>query len=108
MPTTYPKYPFINTEMRMKTFVDNILDTRKLKLLESLKIDNEAVNSLKIKLKDKHIVHTGSNKENIRFTASVCNKLNSVKTTRGLSTLAHDIVFGKFTKKNNTLERNGS
>ena len=48
MPTTYPKYPFINTEMRMKTFVDNILDTRKLKLLESLKIDNEAVNSLKI------------------------------------------------------------
>ena len=46
MPTTYPKYPFTNTEMKMKTFIDNISDIRKFKLLESLKIDNGPVNSI--------------------------------------------------------------
>ena len=46
MPTTYPNYTFTNTEMKMKKFIDNISDIRKLKSLESLKIDNETVNSI--------------------------------------------------------------
>ena len=46
MPTTYPKCPFTNTKMKMKTFIDNISDIGKLNLLESLKIDNETVNSI--------------------------------------------------------------
>ena len=33
MPTTYLKYPFTNTEMKMKTFIDNTSDIRKLKLV---------------------------------------------------------------------------
>ena len=33
MPTTYPKFPFTNTEMKMNTFTDSISDIRKLKLL---------------------------------------------------------------------------
>ena len=52
MPATYPKYPFTNTEMKTKTFIDNISDTRKLKLLESLKTDNETVNSIENKTKE--------------------------------------------------------
>ena len=28
MPATYPKYPFTNTEMKVKTFIDNISDIR--------------------------------------------------------------------------------
>ena len=51
MPATYPKYPFTNIEMKMKTFIDNISDIRKLKLLESLKID-ETVNSIENKTKE--------------------------------------------------------
>ena len=50
--TTYPKYPFTNTEMKMNTFIDNISDIRKLKLLESLKIDNETVNSIENQAKE--------------------------------------------------------
>ena len=46
MPTTCLKYSFTNFEMKMKTFIDNISDIGKLKLLESLKIDNETVNSV--------------------------------------------------------------
>ena len=52
MPATYPKYPFTNIEMKMKTFIDNISDIRKLKLLESLKIDNETVNSIENQTKE--------------------------------------------------------
>ena len=51
MPATYPKYSFTNTEMKVKTFIDNISDIRKLKLLESLKID-ETVNSIENKTKE--------------------------------------------------------
>ena len=29
MPTTYSKYTFTNTEMKMKIFIDNISDIRK-------------------------------------------------------------------------------
>ena len=65
MPATYPKYPFTNTEMKMKTFIDNISDIRKLKLLESLKIDSKTIIILKIKLKNKQIVQSGLNKEKI-------------------------------------------
>ena len=105
MPATYPKYPFTNTEMKMKTFIDNISDIRKLKLLESLKIDNETVNFIEKKTKEQANCPEWFKERKNRFTASICNKLNSVKTNRGLSTLAHNIVFERFTKKNNTLER---
>ena len=105
MPATYPKYPFTNTEMKMKTFIDNISDIRKLKLLESLKIDNETVNSIENQTKEQANCPEWFKQRKNRFTASICNKLNSVKTNRGLSTLAHNIVFERFTKKNNTLER---
>ena len=106
MPATYPKYPFTSTEMKMKTFIDNISDIRKLKLLESLKIDNETVNFIEKKTKEQANCPEWFKERKNRFTASICNKLNSVKTNRGLSTLAHNIVFERFTKKNNTLERN--
>ena len=43
MPTNYPKYSFTNSEMKIETFVDNTSDIRKLKLLESLKINNEII-----------------------------------------------------------------
>ena len=46
MSTTYRKYPFTNTEMKIKTFIDNTSDTKELKLLESLNIDNVAINSI--------------------------------------------------------------
>ena len=52
MPTTYLKYPWTNTEMKMKTFIDNISYIRKLKLLDSLKIDNETVNSIENQTKE--------------------------------------------------------
>ena len=103
MPAIYPKYPFTNTEMKLKTFINNISDIRKLKLLESLKIENETVNSIENKTKEQANCPEWFKRKN-RFTASICNKLNSVKTNRGLSTLAHNIVFERFTKKN-TLER---
>ena len=106
MPATYPKYPFTNTEMKMKTFIDNISDIRKLKLLESLKIDNETVNFIENKTKEQANCLEWFKQRKNRLTASICNKLNSVETNRGLSTLAHNIVFERFTKKNNTLERN--
>ena len=70
MPTTYPEYPFTNTAMKMKTFIDNTSDVRKLKLLYSLKIDNETVNSIEIKLRIKQIVQGRflcSNKEKIEL-----------------------------------------
>ena len=51
MPATYSKYHFTNTEMKMKTFIDNISNIRKLKLLESLEIYNETVNSIENKTK---------------------------------------------------------
>ena len=105
MPATYPKYPFTNTEMKMKTFIDNISDIRKLKLLESLKIYNETVNSIENETKEQANCPEWFKQRKNRFTASICNKLNSVKTNRGLSTLAHNILFERFTKKNNTLER---
>lgn len=44
---TYAKQLFTNTEMKIKTFIDNISRITKLKLLEYLKIDNETINSIK-------------------------------------------------------------
>ena len=105
MPTTYPKYPFTNTEMTIKTFIDNISDIRKLKLLESLKVDNRAVNSIENQTKEQAACPEWFKQKKHRFTASICNKLRSVKTNRGLSTLAHNNAFERFNKKNNTLER---
>ena len=58
----------------------------------------------KIKLKNKQIDHSGYNKKK-KLCPSFSNKLNSVKNNRGLSTLAHNIVFERFTRKNNTLEK---
>ena len=57
---------------------------------------------MKIKLKNKQIVQSGSSKEKIDLQSVFAI---SCKTNRGLSTLAHNIVFERFTKKNNTLER---
>ena len=73
MPTTCLKYSFTNFEMKMKTFIDNISDIGKLKLLESLKIDNETVNSVENQTKEQADcpVQSGSNKKKNRFTASI-------------------------------------
>ena len=105
MPATYPKYPFTNTEMKVKTFIDNISDIRKLKLLESLKIDNETVNSIENQTKEQAGCPEWYKERKNRFAASICNKLNSVKTNRGFSTLADNILFETFTKKNKILKR---
>ena len=91
--------------MKMKTFIDNISYIRKLKLLDSLKIDNETVNSIENQTKEQEDCPQWFKQRKHRFTAYICNKSNSVKTNRGLSTLAHSIVFEKVTKKNKTLER---
>ena len=105
MPVSYPKYPFTNTEMKMKTFIGNISDIRKLKLLESLKIDNGAVNFIENQTKEQVNCPGWFKQRKHRFTASICNKLSSVKSNRGLSTLAHNIVFQRFNKKTCTLEK---
>ena len=74
MPTTYLKYPFTNTEIKMKTFIDNTLDIRKLKLVESLKIDNEPVNSIENQTKEQANCPEWFKQRKNRFTASICNK----------------------------------
>ena len=99
MRKTYPKYPFTNTETKMKTFIDNISDITKLKLLESLKIDNETVTSIENKTKEQASCPEWFKQRKNRFTASICNKLNSVKTNRGLSTLPRNIVFVNLLKR---------
>ena len=70
-----------------------------------MKIDNETVNSIENQTKEQENCPGWFKQRKNRFTASICNNLNSVKTNRGLSTLAHNIPFERFTKKNNTLER---
>ena len=80
-------------------------DIRKLKLLESLKIDKGVVNSIENQTKEQANCPEWFKQRKHRFTASICNKLSSAKTNRGLSTLAHNIVFERFNKRNNTLER---
>ena len=71
MATTYPKYLFANTEMKMKTFIDNISDIKKLKLLESLKID-ETVNSIENRTKEQADCPAWFKQTKNRFTASIC------------------------------------
>ena len=97
--------PFYKHWNENENIIDNISDIRKLKLLESLKIDNETVNSIENQTKEQANCPEWFKQRKNRFTASICNKLNSVKTNRGLSTLAHNIVFERFTKKNNTKKR---
>ena len=70
-----------------------------------MKIDTETVSSIENKTKEQANCPEWFKQRKNRFTASICNKLSSVKTNRALSTLAHNIVFERFTKKNNTLER---
>ena len=72
MATTYRKYSFANTEMKMKTFIDDISDVRKLKLLESLKIDNETVNSIENQTKEQADCPEWFKQTKNRFTASIC------------------------------------
>ena len=98
MPTIYPKYPFTNTEMKMKTFIDNTSDMKKLNLLETLKIDNVLVNSIENQTKKQKNCPEWFKQRKYRFTASICNRLSSVKTNK-LSTLVHSIVFGRFIKR---------
>ena len=59
--------------MKMKTFIDNISDIRKLKLLESLslKIDNEAVNSIENKTKEQANYPEWFKQRKNRFAASI-------------------------------------
>ena len=91
--------------MKMKTFIDNISDIRKLKLLEFLKIDNGAVNSIENQTKEQVNCPNWFKQRKHRFAAPICNKSCSTKTNRGLSTLAHNIVLERFNKNNNTLEK---
>ena len=71
----------------MKTFIDKISDIRKLNVLESLKVYNETVNFIEYQTKKRTDCSERFKQRKHRFTASICNKLNSVKTNRGLSTL---------------------
>ena len=73
-------------------------------MLESLKKDNGTINSIENQTKKQTDCPERFKQEKRRFTASLY-KLNSVKTDRRFSTLAHNIVSERFTKKNNTLER---
>ena len=77
MPKIYPKYPFTKTEIKMETFMDNISDIRKLKLLESLKIDNETVNSIDNQTKEQVNCPEWFKQRKNKYTTSICNKLNS-------------------------------
>ena len=99
------KYSFTNIEMKMKTFIDNISDIRKLKLLESLKIDNEAVNSMENKAKEQANDPECFKQRKNKFIVPVWNKLNSVKPNKGLSTLAHNILCLRDLLKRTTLWR---
>ena len=90
--------------MKMKIFIDNISDIRKLKLLESLKIDNDTVNSIESKTSKQADCPEWFEQRKRRFIF-ICNKLSSVKTNRELATLAHNIAFERLNKTNNTLER---
>lgn len=102
----YPRYPFTPTEAKIKTFVDNISDIKKLKLLESLKVDNNTVNFIENQTKEQADCPEWFDHRKNRFTASLCNKLKSIKTERGLSTLANNLVFdGQNKNKNFILER---
>ena len=92
MHTTYPKKHFTNTEMNLKTFIDNISDLRQL--IESLIIDNEQVNFTENKTKNP-----------ADRPASICNKLHSVKSNKVLYTLAHIIVSDSLTKNCNVMEK---
>ena len=74
-------------------------------MLESLKIDNETVNSIENQTKEQAGCPEWYKERKNRFAASICNKLNSVKTNRGFSTLVDNILFETFTKKNKILER---
>ena len=73
-------------------------------MLESLKIDNETVNSIENQTKKQENCPEWFKQRKHRFTASICNKLNFVKSNRGHFTLAHNTVFESFAKKNNSLE----
>ena len=81
MPTTYPKYSFTNTEMKVKTFIDNISDIRKLKLLQSLKIDNGEVNSVENQTKEEANCSEWFKPRKNKFAASTCNKFKLVSAT---------------------------
>ena len=58
-------------------------------MLESLKIDNETVNSIENQTKEQANCPEWFKQRKNRFTASICNKLNSVKTNWGLATPQH-------------------
>ena len=99
IPTTYPKHPFTNAEMKIKTFIHDTSDIRKLKLQESFKVDNKTVNSSENQIKEQ-----ADCPESFKQII-ICNKLNSVKTHGELSTSAYNMLLERFTKKNNTLEK---
>lgn len=92
----YPAFPFQNPSYRMERFLDVIVkskDERKILLLESLWQEIPMLNQIETKTRDQAASREWFQIRKNRFTASLCNKIKSVKTDRGLKNLAQKHVF---------------
>jgi len=103
----YPKFPFENTTNKIDPYINKLIsnnDQKQINFLDSLKIEIESVNTIESLTKEQADCPDWFKYRKNRFTASLCNKIKSIKTDRGLVTLAYNMIFKNDAKKSKILE----
>ena len=103
--SSFPLIPYVSTcnnnvQCSFHRHIEDIKDEIKLNILNDLKISKPVANEIEQQTQNQALCPKWFKYRENRFTASLNNKLQNVKTPTGLKSIANKLVFGEKNKNN--------